>query len=507
MDINITKQAVSANEVVFEQTVEQAVDFDFTMPDYYPDIVRILKCKLTPQIHSKNITGDTLTIDGSALITVIYCNQSNNICSFENNFEFQKKIQVGDIDEKRLIEAQINQDYVNCRAITPRKIDVHGVLSIKAKILCTNPKEIVTDIDCEGMQLKSGTCPATNPLGFSEKVVVIEEDLELSRGSGNILSVLRSDVNTIIEQCKLIGKKAVIKGDITVNVLYCTEDGNVEKCENRIPFNQIIDMNIEGEECVVSSEVKVLSSSVKPRNNLSGESKSFSFECKLSIIAFASCENDIPVVYDAFNTKHNIEIESESITFKKLHSTVNERYMCKKNLDFSERTFGTIVDTWCENKVGQVKIINGILTLNGTSLICILAYDCDGLPQYFERSIDYEYSNTLQSELNNLIAEAEVSTASCTYTVIAEDKIEVRIELCVSARIYSVINESIITKAEIDSAPTDRAKKAPIIMYYAHSGENIWDISKEYNACCSDIMSINELEEDQLSVNKVLLIP
>ena len=33
MEMNITKQAVTSNEVIFEQTVEQAIDTDFTIPD------------------------------------------------------------------------------------------------------------------------------------------------------------------------------------------------------------------------------------------------------------------------------------------------------------------------------------------------------------------------------------------------------------------------------------------------------------------------------------------
>ena len=58
--------------------------------------------------------------------------------------------------------------------------------SIKIKIISPESKEIITDIDCECMQLKSGSCPATNPLGCAEKIVVIEEDLELSRSTGSI---------------------------------------------------------------------------------------------------------------------------------------------------------------------------------------------------------------------------------------------------------------------------------------------------------------------------------
>ncbi len=507
MEINITKQAVVTNETIFEQTIEQAIDTDFTMPDYCPDIVRILKCKISPRVSSKSITGDSLSIDGTSLVTVIYCDEENKIRSFENEVDFQKILPVGEVDENNCIVVSISQDYANCRAITPRKIDIHGVLAVKIKIICAKSKEIITDIDCEGMQLKSGSCPATNPLGFSEKIVVIEEDLELSRGSGAIRSVLRSDARAITEQCKLIGSKAVVKGDIMINALYCTDEGNVEKYENRIPFNQIVDLNIDGDDCKCDVDLNILSCMLKPRTNLSGEARSFAFECKLSILAMASCDNDIPVIYDAFCTKHDMEIDTNRVQFKKLDSTLNERYMCKKTLDFSEKTFGTVVDMWCENKLGQVKIQENQLLLNGTTVICILTYDCDGQPQYYERSVDFEYNNNLQNSSDTLLSEADISTSSCAYTVIGEDKLEARIELCINAKIFSLNDECVIKHATIDSMPTTRNKKAPMIVYYAHEGEKIWDIAKNYNASCSDIITVNRLEENDLKSNCVLLIP
>ncbi len=507
MELNITKQAVTTNETLFEQTVEQAIDTDFTMPDYCPDIVRILKCKMTPRISSKNIIGDTLTIDGTTVVTVIYSDENNKICSFENEVDFQKILPIGEVDDNSCVRLSISQDYANCRAVTQRKIDIHGVLSVKIKITCHKSKEIITDIDCEGMQLKSGSCPATNPLGFSEKIVVIEEDLELSRSSGAIKSILRSEARAIVEQCKLIGNKAVVKGDITINALYCTDEGAVEKYENRIPFNQILDLNVEGDECECDAELKIMSCILKPRTNLSGEARSFAFECKLSIVAMASCDNDIPVIYDAFCTKHDMEIEKCRVQFKKLDSTLNERYMCKKTLEFSENTFGTVVDMWCENKIGQSKIVGGKLSLNGTTIICLLVYDGDGCPQYYERSVDFEYNNNIQSSGENLIADAKITTSSCAYTVIGENKMEARIELCISAQIFKVKDESVIMNSSVNSAPTNRCKKAPMVVYYAQSGEKIWDIAKEYNSSCSDIMMVNKIEDDALNKACILLIP
>ena len=43
MDFEVLRQAVCVNELIYEGSVEQSVDSDLTLPDYCPDILRILK--------------------------------------------------------------------------------------------------------------------------------------------------------------------------------------------------------------------------------------------------------------------------------------------------------------------------------------------------------------------------------------------------------------------------------------------------------------------------------
>ena len=92
MEMNVTKQRVAQNETIFEQSVEQAVDTDFMLPDYCSDIVRVLKCRMCPRILSKSVSGDSLIVDGIAAITLIYSDENKKICSFEHEMPFQKNI-------------------------------------------------------------------------------------------------------------------------------------------------------------------------------------------------------------------------------------------------------------------------------------------------------------------------------------------------------------------------------------------------------------------------------
>ena len=396
---------------------------------------------------------------------------------------------------------------MNCRAVNERKMDIHGVISIKVKIYGTKHNEIITDIDKEHIQLKRGTLPATNPLGFSEKIVVIEEELELNNGNDCIKGVLRSDARAIIDECKIVTNKALIKGDIIVNALYCTEENTIEKYENRIPFNQILDINIEGIDCRCDGKVEIMSCLLKPRTNLSGQAKSFVFECKMSITATASCDNDIPIVFDAFSTIYETDLEMNMIEFKKLDSVLNERYMCKKTLEFNSDAFGSVIDMWCESKVSNARIINKNMTIVGTALICLLTYDKEGKPQYYERGVDFEYAHNIETTAENLTCQARLETVSSAYTILDSDKLEARIELSINADIFAVISKNVITGIGVNKENQKAKKKCPLTVYYADSGEDLWDIAKHYNSNCKNIKDINNLTDDILENATMLLIP
>ena len=64
MEQKCLKTGVFVNETIYLDTAEQAVDIDFTLPDYCPDISKIFKCQAMPRIAAKGITDKPLNIEG-----------------------------------------------------------------------------------------------------------------------------------------------------------------------------------------------------------------------------------------------------------------------------------------------------------------------------------------------------------------------------------------------------------------------------------------------------------
>ena len=90
MDLKVTKQAVTINEVVLETTLEQSLECDIVLADYYPDILRILKCEICPKIIQTSVNVNRLVIDGFVNVMVYYLSDHSQIRCCEHKITLNK---------------------------------------------------------------------------------------------------------------------------------------------------------------------------------------------------------------------------------------------------------------------------------------------------------------------------------------------------------------------------------------------------------------------------------
>ena len=71
MDLKLNREMLSMTRTILDASCEQAVEKDFLLPDYYPDIFRVLKCVIMPTVQSHSINGGKLSFDTKARIASV----------------------------------------------------------------------------------------------------------------------------------------------------------------------------------------------------------------------------------------------------------------------------------------------------------------------------------------------------------------------------------------------------------------------------------------------------
>ncbi len=510
MDLKILKQDICTNCEVYSTAAEYSIDTEITLPDYCQKISRILKCSAVPQLLSKNIAGNTFSVEGNVCIRLMYVSEGGELASAEHIIPFSKAFE----SEKELsgcyAECRLKQEYLNCRVAAENRVELHGAIGINLKLLKRNNNCVVSDVSGGGVMLNIGSVPATTPIGKTEKYMNIEELLELSLGQPSVTSVLRYEATAVNTDCKIISGKIAVKGELKVFILYCSDaSGTPQSFKTSVPYSQIIEMGSLGEDCECSCETSVACIEVKPRTSITGEVRSFALSGKLCFAAEASCNNDIPVVYDAFSTKYDANINKQDIRFEKIMKSMNTSAVFRKKLELSAISVGNIIDMWCEPEVLSCSFQNGNLSISGNMKLNTLAFDSDNQPIYFERDADYDYTCAISEELpDNIKCSVKVTGVKLSYTIVNNAYIEITAELSFHIVLLKSYTIETVENISLDEAtPKSKSGDAALIIYYADKGEKVWDIARKYNSSPTEISEINSIEAPMLDKSKTLLIP
>lgn len=508
MNDKCLKTSVYLNDTVFCDSFEQAIDLDFTLPDYCADISKIFKCQSVPRISSKGVNGKTISLEGTVLLTLLYCDKEGNLCSYEYQYPFSKTIECSMELTNANLCCKVNTEYINCRAVTGRKVDIHGAVGIFIKAFKRKCADIISDIDDPAIELNRGIAPATVPMGYSEKYIIVEEEITVGQGQPNVKNIIRSDVKSCVKETKIINDKAVVKGEMAVCILYCPETSNLlQTVKTVIPFSQIVDIDGITDTCTCETKSEVAFFEVKPRVNSNSECKMFSLTAKILLSCKATCNSDVPVVFDAFSRKFKSDISKSKICFEKVALNLNEPYLCKKNIQLEE-PIESVLDLWCNLNNISAEFSDDSMTVKGVLIGSIIASNENSDSFYTEKNVEFETKYSLQNKLNNAYCEPEISIISCSYTLISPDSIELRIELSVNATIYEKNDIALICDFNVDeNAPAEKQCKGAMIIYFPDNEEKVWDIARKYGASVDEIMRINELDCDTVNEGKMILVP
>ncbi len=509
MDLKILKQDISVNSEMFNQSAEYSIDTNFTIPEYYPKINKILKCRAIPRVSSSNISGQILTVDGIVTISVLYCSEENTVCGYEYAVPFNKNFEMDGDTACAIPLSTAREEYTKCRLIDNNGIEVHGAISINAKVLKKKSTTVISDIDGAGVVLNRGFAPATTPMGMTEKYMAVEEELELGNGQPSVKSILRYDAKACNTDCKIMSGKVVVRGEIKVFVLYCGEQTSTpQTLRTTVPYSQIIEIDGITDECESECTVEVCQLDIKPRTSITGEVRTLTMNGKLKFLATATCNDDVPVVFDAFSTKYDSDVKISDICIEKIFTSFTDNFISKNKIEINNGTIGTVIDLWCDPVVNSCRIDNGILLAYGTMQICILGYDSENNPAYFERSVDFEYKRQIPESDSFMRCKTEITLNNLSYTILSGQSIEISAELNVNAAVYSCKKLSVVNEVEVlDKKNKNSSPDTALIIYYAEDGEKIWDIARKYNSSPDEISEINSITDDNLTSSKPLLIP
>ena len=409
MELKIKKELLHISELMFENTAEQSIDGDITLPDYCPDIKRILKCIVTPCVISEQCVGDRVTIDANVTVQVIYVGDNNNIFCYDKTFPFSKTVETNKQINNPVAEIKLKTAYANTRAVSQRRIDIHASVAISVNIISKKEVEVVSDASECGIQLLKDFNMSSDYVGKIVKNFTLNEIMELGKSKEPIRQIIRNSVTPSIDEIKVINNKLLLKGEVKVFILYCTDndDSSYETFENSLPVNQIVEFDGIDENSQYEAKNFVSAFSVLPKSNTAGEKTLFDVSVQItsSIKAIKNIEQIFPT--DCYSTEYNVECEKKQLTFEKIYDTFDDLLMIRKNEEFTNTTISKIINIWCDDAVTTYTCLGNELKIIGSCVVSILGIDNDNNPFYAERTVSFEKIKNIPEGCKDIICTSE----------------------------------------------------------------------------------------------------
>lgn len=507
MEYNLTKQTAAICEVFLDTVNEQIVDTDISLPDYCPDIEKILKCTLKTNIYTRHISGGQLTVDGVSVVRVLYCDSvRHNLRCYETTVPFAASFNLKTTPEQYIILTDTKCEYINCRALSPRKMVIHGAFSLSAKVIAKGVREYYGYLDESDLQIKKTELAVSDMCAMCQEQFSVTEDIEIT--NKNVESLLTYDVSAEIKELKPLHNKLLLSADITFRALYlCDLDtGETDHISYIFPISRMIDCDSVTDDVVCVPTIEVMSVDVHMKNDSMSEKTTLNADLKMSFSSAVYEQKTIEVIEDAYSTCFDTELKIESRPVECNHSYVDFSNISKCSFDFGGIRVSKIIDVCAQGLSLTPVYAEQKLNICGKVTYCIFALTEDDVPVYIERSADVEFSVQTESDGGD-VSLRNCRVHSISFRLADENTIEIRAELkgmlCVSdMHIHSCVS-AILADEDKKVLKDDCA----LVLYFADKGESVWDIAKHYRTKQSLLIDENSLSDTVLSSSCMLLVP
>ncbi len=507
MEINCTKHSVITEETVYNASGEVEINSSASIPAG-KTASRILKCTMKPSVTSTSLADKRLTVEGPLTVSAICLDAENRLFAANKTLTFSKCFELDNDFGKCEINTFIEDERVSVSVGDNGQLDINGSFNLSVALIRQIKEGVVCDIDGKNIEQLHLEAGITSPIGRGEKNLILEEEISVGNGQPSVDCIIRHRADTVLEETKTVGNKVMVKGMFKLYVLYLPEEGTrPQSFEESYPFSQLIEVDGINENCRIHSESRVVFCELTPRPDIDGDLRNFAVNIKLLVSVKAYCDDDIPIIADAFSTERELKLTCMEMNFSHIKDNISERFIARKELEFTDGAIGSVIDMWCENKGASCHFEEGQFKIGGTILINLLAYDCDGVPNCYERPVDFEYIRPIGETKEKLSADFRVTVMNSSYTITGANTISVAVEPMVEASIYENQKVKLITDAVLSEEKRSVAAKSSIILYFADAGESIWDIARRYNSSVSEIKELNSVTDDILPESKKFLIP
>ena len=498
---NLT-QSIKSPRLVFSQTKEQSVEADLVLPDYYPEISKILDCSMTLSEEAVTVTADKISIAGEANIRLLYSCAQNGLHVYETVSKYTKLVPGGSFENNDLCLVRQDLIRLNFRAVSPRKTEVRAVAAIKTDVLRMQETVCLSAETDGNLQLRTACDNGFCISAYARVSIELEEKIGLPAAREKISGILRQNARVSFSDVRAVSNKMMLTGTAEIAFVYLKADHTVST-EHRIslPFTQIADVYGAREEDLCYLAVQG-ADAVIDLKNMSEEDTQAAVRIRANLLAVTGKQQTYQYVEDAYSIRGRMKTEAKKCLLSDGIVQTSQPLRVESEL----QTYDVEVREICDRSVCDVSLTasvsDGNMEVNGSLNLKVLGRTSEGSFCCFSRSCSFSHSFPLAG--NNVFYVLQAVPGAVSADTAGSGVIRFGCDMTLNLFLLQGRDVTLISGIVTETGDKE-PRNEQIVLYYGAKGEVLWDIAKENRTSVALLKTLNALEDDVLPEDRLLV--
>ena len=510
------------------------LDDDYNVPDYRPDIVKVLKEKGELHFDEAKAAAGAAWLKGRLVFRVLYRSDQENgkISCLKGEIPFQEKLNMDGVQEYDVIQASGEIEDLTIGVIHSRKISVRAVILLKTEEPQEKEDELCVGIEADdGCEKRYRNTNILQLLCMKRDQCRQKSEITLPSSKPNVQEILWKSLEIRNLDTKMGQDGVKLSGEVLISVLYQEEEetDRVQWYETVIPLDCGVECDA-GTEADIIYKVKARPASmeleVKP--DYDGEERVLVLELVMNLDIRVWKEQEISMLEDVYSLKKEIIPVCTGVTLH--HISVKNDSQCRltEQMELAESQEKILQICSCE---GTVHLESTELTEQGVRAEGILVTELlyittdDQMPIGSAREI-YPFEQLIEipqqtarternkpevlealERKNKLQTELDCRISQLSAVMLDQDHVEIKAVIGLDLLAFEQEQIDNITDMREEALDMEQLQKRPgLVGYIAKDGDSLWSIAKENHTTVEDILRDNHRTDEDLRRGEKILI-
>lgn len=489
---------------ICDKTVITEISNDYTLPDYHPEIRRVLYVSSNILPPAKYVSASGAEYSGMIDYSIIYVSVDGKLYSAPLSAEYTLNFPInidGDFDFNEGISSCVDviSETVSTRLSGPRKINVKSKLKAHARAYATMSldEKISGDVEPDTLELLSKeedicifTRTVSDAFEISEEIIPDTPEFR----------VISADGKVFIKDISLSDGEAAVNGEIYLTLLLEYSDSDeVAQIQRKIQFSHTIDNEelCKSSRCTAAGHLSDISVNIEEQGII----------CDMGLIIEleAQTKKSFSYIADIYSTNKSSKAQYKSYDIPANgyctngNISMNEK-ISKENIGIPQNAI--IVDVHGTAIAEKIFAEDGKNFVVGQAKYLLLVLS-EGEYSSVEIALPFKYAFLAENgSYEQTSCEAKADVISCK---VRQDNEEISIDAELSIACWGIGNKTITVLDEIRFEDEIKREKGNVIIYYPSPEDTLWTIAKRYFVPVSKIQLLNGLSDDIINKEYILI--